>query len=162
MKLNSNFQWNIQLCVNNVLCTYRQAAVLHSGVVDTERVDTQLTSLFVLQSITFGNCEGAVDSKNNTGDATNIVVTSNVAVVIASLCTVADVLHQKHGMQHIHPAVIYVWTDIVNNRIQLNILCDNNVLYIRAENRTLSSSQLNRKYLGQKLIFVFIIRCTQF
>lgn len=79
---------------------------MHSGVADTERVDTQLTSLFILQS--FGSCDGAVLNKNSTGDATSIVVTSNVAVVIAILCTVADVRNQTHGMQHIHPAVIYV------------------------------------------------------
>lgn len=89
----------------------RQAAELHSGVADTERVDTQLTSLFILQS--FGSCDGAVDNKNITGEATSNDVTSNVAVVIAILWTVADVRSQTHGMQHIHPAVIYVWIDFV-------------------------------------------------
>lgn len=61
----------------------RQAAALHSGVVDTERVDIQLTSLFVLQSL--GSFDGAVLSKNNTGDATNNDVTNKVAVVSAIL-----------------------------------------------------------------------------
>lgn len=79
---------------------------MHSGVVDTERVDTQLTSLFILQS--FGSCDGAVLNKNNTGEATNRLVTSSVAVVIAILWTVADVRNQTHGMQHTHPAVSYV------------------------------------------------------
>lgn len=81
----------------------RQFAVLHSGV-DTERVDMQLTSLFVLQS--FGSCDGAVLNRNKTGDATNSDVTSRVAVVNAILCTVAEVRSQTQGMQHIHPAVI--------------------------------------------------------
>lgn len=61
----------------------RQAAALHSGVADTCRVDTQLTSLFMLQSL--GNCDGAVLNRNKTGDATNNDVTNNVAVVIAIL-----------------------------------------------------------------------------
>lgn len=64
----------------------------------------QLTSLFELQSL--GSCDGAVDNKNNTGDATNSDVTSNVAVVIAILCTAADVRSQTQGIQHTHPAVI--------------------------------------------------------
>lgn len=84
----------------------RHAGALHSGVVDTERVDTQLTSLFVLQS--FGSCDGAVLNRNSTGDATNKDVTNRVAVVNAILRTVADVRNQTHGMQHIHPAVICV------------------------------------------------------
>lgn len=84
----------------------RHAAALHSGVVDTERVDTQLTSLLTLQSL--GSWDGAVLSRNNTGDATNNDVTNRVAVVSAILCTVADVRNQTHGMQHIHPAVICV------------------------------------------------------
>lgn len=86
----------------------RQAVVLHSSDVDRERVDTQLTSLFVLQSRSLGNCDGAQLSKNNTGDATNNDVTNNVAVVNAILCTVADVRNQIHGIQHIHPAVAYI------------------------------------------------------
>lgn len=84
----------------------RQAAALHSGVADTCRVDTQLTSLFVLQSL--GSCDGAVLNRKSTGEATNNEVTNNVAVVIAILWTVADVRSQTHGMQQIHPAVIYV------------------------------------------------------
>lgn len=45
-------------------------------------------------------------SKNRTGDATSSEVTSNVAVVIAILCTVADVRSHMHGAQQIHPDVI--------------------------------------------------------
>lgn len=76
----SNFQLE-RASILIVAC--RQIVLLHSGVADTERVDTQLTSLFVLQS--FGSCDGAVLNKKSTGDATNNDVTSNVAVVIPIL-----------------------------------------------------------------------------
>lgn len=66
------------------------------------RTDKQFKSVFVLQSL--GNCDGAVLNKNKTGDATNSDVTSNVAVVNAILCIVADVRSQTQGTQHIHPA----------------------------------------------------------
>lgn len=69
--------------VSMLIVACRQAAVLHSGVDDSERVDMQLTSLFVLQS--FGSCDGAVLSKNRTGDATSNDVTNSVAVVKAIL-----------------------------------------------------------------------------
>lgn len=57
----------------------------------------------------FGSWDGAVLSKKSTGDATSKDVTNNVAVVIAILWTVADVLSQKHGAQHIHPETICNW-----------------------------------------------------
>lgn len=70
--------------VSMLIVACRQAAALHSSVDDAiERVDMQLTSLFVLQSL--GSCDGAVLSRNRTGDATNNDVTNNVAVVKAIL-----------------------------------------------------------------------------
>lgn len=52
-----------------------------------------------------GNWDGAVLSRKSTGEATSKEVTSNVAVVMAILCTVADVRNQMHGAQHIQPDV---------------------------------------------------------
>lgn len=68
---------------NMLIVACRQVSVVHSGVAATERDDTQLTSLFVLQSL--GSCDGAVLNKNRTGDATKSDVTNNVAVVNAIL-----------------------------------------------------------------------------
>lgn len=84
-----------------LMAAVRHAAVLHSGTGD--RVGKQLKSFFELQS--FGSCDGAVLSRKSTGEATNSEVTNSVAVVNASLCTVADVRSHTHGMQHTQPAV---------------------------------------------------------
>lgn len=75
----STFQL-VRACIPIV--AIRHAALLHSGGV-ADRVDIQFTSFRALQS--FGNCDGAVLNKNNTGDATNSDVTNNVAVVKAIL-----------------------------------------------------------------------------
>lgn len=95
----SAFQF-IRACMLNAAC--RHCDILHSGA--GGRVGKQLKSFLLLQS--FGNCDGAVLNRNNTGDATSNDVTNRVAMVIASLWTVADVRSHTHGIQHIHPAVI--------------------------------------------------------
>lgn len=74
----STFQF-VRDCM--LIVAVRHAAVLHSGA--GVRVGKQLKSFFVLQS--FGSCDGAVLSKNSTGEATSNDVTNNVAVVNASL-----------------------------------------------------------------------------
>lgn len=64
-----------------LIIAWRHVIVVHSerGI---GRV-TQFTSLLVLQSL--GSCDGAVLSRNRTGEATSSDVTSSVAVVMAIL-----------------------------------------------------------------------------
>lgn len=64
-------------------------------------IGTQSMSCLELHSR--GNCDGAVLSRNRTGEATSSEVTSSVAVVMAILCTAADVRSQMHGAQQIQP-----------------------------------------------------------